>query len=956
MRTLLGVVYGLLVLSLMGPGCSSGTSVAADASGDAQSSGDVGDVDAGAVDVPTSDVSGYLPGPEIPAEETRHLAGLEKPVRVIYDTFGVPHIYGASIDDLLFAQGYVTSRHRLFQMHTLRLAASGRLGEISGPGAVRGDVLLRILGLRRTAEAMVVRTAEKAPDLMRALEHFSAGVNAYINAMKAGKEPKPLEVVVFGLDLAPWTPTDILTIVRLQTWDLGFGGVIDEDDLMHRLLTLKATFDGTERAGIEGDVFDFTPPAQTPTLAGESNIAAASAVDYTKILERPFFSRFNAKMWETHAAFTRETLDFPHHLFRSEDFGSNNWVVAGQHTASGAVMVANDPHLSLRNPSVFFQVHLSNLDAGGDFEVAGVNFAGAPGIVLGHNQHAAWGGTVFYSDVTDMYVETISPDGTGVLFNGAVVPFEVREEVFRYILPGNTTCADGISGWIAHLSPVVTAVDATTCELKITVRDVPHHGPVVPWSMDVDKDGQAICMTWRWTGFEATDDLQGVWGLNTMTSLEDFKAALDHFDVGAQNWVYGDQAGNIAWYPSHQLPIRPNLDYPPFLPMPGDGSAEWAGFLPRDELPQSFNPDAGFIVTANADPIGVTYDNDPFNDGPYLGHTWAPGFRMERAHELVKAATEAGAITAPDLSAIQGDHRSNTGMRVIPHLLAAIVAAQDGSAPQAQSELSAQVPAALVYLADWGTLGYEAASGVGAEPGSDESRASIATAIFNAMLVHLFPIVLKDEGVHDVPDGFKIRLLLRMLESPASMATFDASTGETHLWDDLTTSESVETREQMLVRALVHGLNFLSDPAQVGVEQEGGFGTDDMSQWHWGALHTVTLKHNVAPSFHIPPPSEHPHGYPRPGDNFCVDASHPGLSDTRFTFTGGPSMRTVYELTESVGQWSILPGGQDESPNSSHYRDQMELWVQNKAPKRPLETKDVLDARETILDLLPDGP
>ena len=895
----------------------------------------------------------YFPGAELDADTVKHLERLVKPVRVVHDNFGVPHIYAETIDDLIFAQGYVTAGKRLFQMHTLRMAASGRLGELLGPSSVRGDVLLRTLKLRATAEKMAARTQELYPEVYQVLERYAAGVNHFIARMNAGDELKPLEVIVFKSDLEPWTPADTLTIVRLQTWDLGFGGVFSEDELLEHILTLQEKFDGTSREGIAGDAYEFTPPAKTPTVEGKSALTEASETNFKSILANPFFEKFSPEMWSQHAAFTRETLEFPHRMFRSEDFGSNNWVVSGEHTASGRPLVANDPHLALRNPSVFFQVHLSTKLAGGDFEVSGVNFAGSPGIVLGHNAHAAWGATVFYSDVTDIYAEEVSEDGKGVLFKGEVVPFEIREETFKYILPGDETCDQAISGWIDQINPQVSVIDATTCELKVTLRDVPHHGPVIPWSPDTDKDGKPACMSWKWTGFEATDELTAVWGLNMMKSVDDFKAALDHFDVGAQNWVYGDKDGNIAWYPSHQLPIRPNKDFPPFLPLPGDGSAEWDGFVPRSELPQAFNPAEGFLVTANADPIGVTYDNDTFNDGPYLGHTWAPGFRMERSHELVKAAVEKGKVTPEELSAIQGDHRSNSGMRVTPYLLAAIEAATDGSDAQAAAEMNDAVVEAKSYLASWAEHGYAASSGVGADVDSSEAQASIATSILNATLVHLFPIVYGDEGVADIPDGFKIRLLLRMLETPEVMATYSEEIGDSILWDNLTTVDVVETRHQMLIRAMVEGLAFLANPEKVGVANAGGFGTEDMSAWRWGALHTVTLRHNVAPGNNIPSPTELPEGYPRAGDNFCVDASHPGLGDTSFTFGGGPSLRNVYELTDDIAQWAIIPGGQDEAPTSPHYSDQMELWVKNEAPLRALKAEDVLESREMIIDLRP---
>ena len=219
---------------------------------------------------PSYSMPDYFPGTELPADEVKVLSGLKEPVRVVEDTYGVPHIYAKTIDDLLFAQGYVTASKRLFQMHTLRMAASGRLGELLGPESVQGDVFLRVLKLRATAEKMALRTQELYPEVYKALEDYAAGVNRFLERMEAGHEPKPLEVILFKSKLEPWSPSDTLTIVRLQTWDLGFGGVFSEDELLERILTLRKTFKGSSREGIEDDVYRFTPPAQTPTVIAVS--------------------------------------------------------------------------------------------------------------------------------------------------------------------------------------------------------------------------------------------------------------------------------------------------------------------------------------------------------------------------------------------------------------------------------------------------------------------------------------------------------------------------------------------------------------------------------------------------------------------------------------------------------------------------------------------------------------
>ncbi|HIA01160.1 MAG TPA: penicillin acylase family protein [Myxococcales bacterium] len=897
----------------------------------------------------------YFPGAEQAADEVTVIDGLEGPVRVVWDSRGIPHIYGNSLADLAFAQGYVSGQLRLFQFHTLRMAASGRLAELLGVSSLKGDVLLRTLKLRHTAEKMAEMVKNDYPAEYALLEAYCAGVNRWIDKVNNGEVPKPQEVILFNLTLDHWTPADGMTIVRLQTWDLGFGNAVNEDSAAALVAELSEKWAGTALEGIAADALNYEPPAKTPTIPlAAQKPGTGVPFDMGKVLNSPFFKNIRASTFRRMANAESEMAGIPHHVFRTLDYGSNNWVVSGKHTASGKPIVSNDPHLSLRNPSVFYHVHLNNVAAGGDFEVNGVNFVGLPGIVLGNNRHAAWGATVFYSDVTDVYVEKFNEDKSAVWFKDAWVPVEKRSETFFFGKPKDG-CEAGVQGWVQNLNPHVKELADGQCELTVTIDDVPHHGPMMPWGYDTDKDDNSIGMSWRWTGFEPTREFLAIWGLNSIKSPEDFKATLDQFDVGAQNWIYGDVNGNIAWYPSHQLPIRSHIaagdtTYPPYLPMPGDGSAEWDGYLDRSKIPQSFNPESGFLVTANADPTGTSYDNNAFNDGPYIGFAWALGFRMERAHELVAGLVSKGGITPDDMKAVQADHRSPLGARVTPHLLAAIELAESGAAPQAAVYLNDRMLAAKKLLSAWS---FNAASGVGAEAGTQVATDAAATAIYNAFQSYLVHNIFDDElGETGLGTALTIRLLIRMLEKPKTLSTFDSESGESRIWDIQGTKDR-ETKAQIMLGSLSQGLTFLAAADKVGPLASGGFGTDDMSQWRWGALHTLTLKNNLSNINNIPAPSELPGGFPRHGDNFCVDASHPGIGDQNFTFSGGPSMRHVFELTEPVVRYGALPGGQNESPFSPHYADEMRLWVENEAPVVPWQSSDVMADKEQISDLIP---
>jgi penicillin amidase len=928
---------------------------------------------------PAYDRPTFFPAAEVAADEVLALPGLKSPVRVVVDGRGIPHIHAANEADLFRAQGYVTARDRIFQMHTLRLAARGRLAELSGRGALAGDLFLRLLKLGSVAEAMADKARRDDPETFAAVEHFAAGVNAFLANLRAGREAAPPELALFGLDgLHEWTPGDTMAIVRLQTWDLSFRGIVDELALLEHLLAVRSAWRFTELDGIWKDLADFRPVTETSTIP-RSVRGAPATFDLEAVLSDAFYADIaESRLLEASVRRELEAMEhIPHRAFRasSEMFGSNNWVVSGAHTASGAPLLANDTHLALRNPSIFYQVHLDTAQAGGSLALSGVNFAGAPGIVLGHNGHIAWGATVVYSDVTDIYLERFAPAdpeaGFGprdrVLQGGEAVPVAVRNEAFRFLKPASGPCVDAAPSWVKGLD-FRERTEGGLCVLEVDLLDVPGHGPILPWSFRESSYGQQLAMSVRWTGFEATDELSAVMGVNRARNFEDFKRALNHFSVGAQNWVYADKAGHIGWYPSHRVPVRKHVAqgdrrYPPFLPMPGDtGETEWTGFVPRENLPQAFDPPQGFLVTANADPAGFSFDNDPFNEGLYLGYAWDVGLRVDQIDRRLKAAIAAGdKLDAGAMAAIQGDHRSRFGEALVPHLLDALDAARTGADSLAEARLTPAIEEAVGYLAGWEALGWEAASGVGEPDGSPGARAAIATVIFNAWVRFLLEDALEDEGLLGLGGSMTGRFLIRLVTAPESLASSRPEAAEHAVWDDRGTLDVVETRAAIMVGALAKALDFLADPTVVGAAESGGFGTSDMASWRWGLLHAVRLRHNVSSSWDIPTADEHAAGYPRPGDSFGVDAADPGLSGRSFTFASGAAIRNVYALTEPVTFHGVIPGGQSEHPTSPFYRDGADAWARNEAPLVLRERADLENVardatatpRRAVVDLIP---
>jgi penicillin amidase len=406
------------------------------------------------------------------------------------------------------------------------------------------------------------------------------------------------------------------------------------------------------------------------------------------------------------------------------------------------------------------------------------------------------------------------------------------------------------------------------------------------------------------------------------------------------------------------------------LILPGDGSAEWKGFLDDDLVPWAKNPKAGFISTANNDPIGVTLDNDPSNDTlpdgtpMYLHCTFDIGFREGRIQKRITDHT--APFKQEDLSAIQGDHHSSMGARLTSYLILAIDAAEaERTTPGAHPDL-AKVVADPSYdktwigkvrtlLDGWKALDYEAASGIDpttnkpldAAANKDEVAASQAASIFNTWLVRARSRIIGDElqtiGA-GVDSETASKALLHLFEAdPATLATYDATTKDSAIWDDLATPE-VESRLDRIVRALLDAKSVLD--MQFGM---------DPATYRWGALHTIRFESliSVIGDLSIPPAGDttFPSGFPRPGDLYNVDACDfpyvSLMSAPKFSYGHGPTQRFVVEM-DPAGPKAVnaLPGGEIWDNKSSHFADEVELWRRNQVHPIPFLLDDVVKAKE----------
>ncbi|MGE5134752.1 MAG: penicillin acylase family protein, partial [Gemmatimonadota bacterium] len=847
------------------------------------------------------------------------------------------------LHDVFFLQGWVHARDRLFQMDVSRRQPSGTLAELLGSAALPSDVQARTIGLRRAAERS---WAAAPPDLRAALTAYAGGVNAY-----GASHPLPREYAALHLtSFQPWTPVDSLTIGKAISFELSFD--LDIGPTMQ----LDAYVSKLKQAGyalFTQDVMRSQPFSDAATVpdAGGGRPAALPArltpADLQQLAAAaPLARRYAAKI-------AGDPL-FGQALGRDGTQGSNEWAVAGSHTVTGHPLLANDPHLSLGEPSTFYPI---GLQAPG-MDVEGEGFAGAPGVILGHNRWISWGATTNPMDVTDTYLEKVvadpsSPSGLSTVYLGKpehVVPIP---EIFRYNDNGRLVTA-----------PPGNGIPAAT--LIVPRRN---NGPIVQLTAPTaTSPGSALSV--QYTGFSPTFELEAFLRWDQAHNLTQFEQGLPYFAVGSQNWSYADTRGNIAYFTSAEMPVREDLQagrvsgLPPWFIRNGQGGNEWLPvqhpqpqqaipyeIYPASEMPHIVNPPAGWFVNANNDPAGTTLDNDPLNQarpggGIYYLNYGYDGFRAGRIEEMLRQRLASGhKISMAGITQMQADTALLDAEYFVPHITQAFADAKTSTVTQLKAlATDPQVAEAVGRLAHWDfttptgiAQGYDA----GRTPGTAPSPAQIASSVAATIYA-----VWRSEAVTHIIDGH-----LNGLPVPGDQQALAAMK---HLFDTFPTAHGVgasgidffavtgiendpaASRDYLVLSSLRDALALLASPA-FGAAFHQSTNQDD---YRWGLLHRLVLAHPLGGLFSVPPafgqfpaPLAGLTGIPVDGGFETVDAaSHSVRADTLngFMFGGGPARRFIGSPAPGgIAAVSALPGGTSADPASPFYLNLLKPYLVN---------------------------
>jgi len=529
-----------------------------------------------------------------------HITGISAPVTVRRDAHGMPHIQAATQDDLFIAQGYVTAQDRLWQMDSYRRNANGELAEVLGSRLILHDKVKRVMGFRNAALRIF---SNLGADDRRRLDDYARGVNLY---MEQHQDSLPAEFRILGYKPKPWSGVDSMSVAMMMVdmldshWDVKLAREEIAAKLNNAKLESQLYPVGSWRdRPPTGEVIDLTQPQPAPPTTDEDEEDERTRAVQERV---PPLGANNLNLTQLRAA-----LDLPN--CDSCALGSNNWVVSGKHTASGKPLLANDMHLSLTEPNIWF---MADLEAPG-YHAAGVTLPGAPMVIAGHNEHIAWGFTALFADVQDLYHEKLDGKGNYQAADGSWKPLSVDHEVIH----------------VRGGSDVTIDVQSTG------------HGPIL--APILSKEPQPVSL--KWTLFDPTLNglpFHAIYGMNSAHNWAEFSAALGAWDYPTQNVVYADDQGHIAYHAVGKIPLRPGgLAGKPTQ----DAQHEWQGYMPFDTIPSTFDPPSGFLATANA---RVTTEKSPYP----ITLEWETPYRIERIYKSLQGRDH---LTPKDMLTVQTD-------------------------------------------------------------------------------------------------------------------------------------------------------------------------------------------------------------------------------------------------------------------------------------------------------------
>jgi len=808
--------------------------------------------------------------------------GLSAPVTVERDTHGVPHIRAQSLDDLVFAQGYITAQDRLWQMELLRRHAAGDLAAVMGSALIQHDAVQRTLQLRAAADRI---TAALPQDQQRWLVLYARGVNASIAEQRSHL---PIEFRMLGYTPTAWTPRDSV-LVELSM----FEELTDSfsTKLVREALTAHLPPDLITDLYPVGSWRDHPPGAPLPDVT-------SPRPEYKDVPLDESQSRLALPKSRAIPSADLQAIEETAALFNLRSCaecvaGSNGWAVAGSRTASGSPMLSNDMHLGLQIPEAWYEADLqATMPAPlAAFHAAGVTLPGVPFIVAGHNDHVAWGFTNLGADVQDLYVEHTRGTPSGAEYQTAT------------------------GEWVKMKYSVETIHVRGGKDVTINVP-LTHHGDTdTPVVSALSNDTRSISL--RWTVYDSAGLSVAPFAVNTATDWSSMLAAFSNWGGPPLNLMYADDQGHIGYHAIGRIPIRGDANNPaPLAAVPTDAAApdaathEWAGYIPFDQLPQAFDPPDGVLATANS---RVTQDGYRYP----IALDWMAPYRTERIYHVLEASatrvsseavgagsgTGAKLLTPADMLALQTDVYSELDHLIAQRLAYAIDHAKDS-------------------LRNDSTL-HQAADLLRAWDGKVDANAA-APAIVNAERKVFWEMLLIPKLVPQVAQQLAQGEDMSKLKLPQDQALAGNLAGQ-YTWGERGCVEEkllTNTPAQWLPAGYANWNDFLATAVQRGLKAAKA--PSDLRTWSEGKAAPVDIEHPLFARFAMARAllgvRTGTGPQPQSGDGTTVKQAG---SAAPF----GPSERFTADLSNADRTTLNLAVGESGNPASDWYMDQFGDWL-----------------------------
>ena len=823
--------------------------------------------------------------------------GLNSSVTVLRDEAGIVRILGEDPHDLFLAQGYVHAQERLWQMEVWRHISAGRLSELFGRSTLDQDRFIRTLGWRQAAQRDLEALSKPA---RAAVDAYTDGVNAYIDSHGQGNLGLAFVLTalrsgaddVGGYPVEPWTALDSVAWQKVQSWQLG-GNFKTE---VFRMLADARLGDPAITDALF-PAYGADMPVITPTAAATTGSPSRNTTMRAVHGEAPLINAEQAAAWRDVASiddgFLRLAgLDGGEGIASDHQVGSNNWVVAPSKSSSGGALLANDPHLGISMPSVWFMngLHCRKVTKACPYDVVGVSFPGNPGIVLGHNARIAWGATNVDPDVQDLFLEKVDPDNPdNYLFRGESVPFKIREETIK----------------VAGGEDVVMEVRET------------RHGPILN---DVDpRLEEAPPLALAWTATAAVDGtLESIFAVNTVGTFEEFRAAFATYGAPAQNFVYADVDGHIGYVFPGYVPIRADpADTGLRVRSGSDGKHEWKDRIPFEDLPWQLDPPGGMIVTANNAAVGDGYPH-------FISTEWDPGYRAQRIIELLDLAARSGGVSAAEIAEIQTDVRVLRADLVKPHFEGIQPATPDGRL-------------VLERIGAWDGL---------ATIESDGAAAYFATEYH--LMRGLFDDELGPLAREYVGGGASWQAMIGLLGDQASdWWNDDATAGRKETAPDVIAA-ALDAAGADLRTSVGDPKDWTWGRLHQATFREQTLGTSGIAPLEWyfnkGAIPVAGASGAVVANYYRPS-----RAYADPNDPDYQPVGFLGV----FEVTNLPSYRLTIDMGDLDGARIVQTTGQSGNPFDSHYGDLIDDWAAGQTVPLPFSRSRVEAATEKRLELVP---